>query len=206
MKLSIEFLTVNWIMFNERYFDGGLIMPTFCISHSKKALGKYMWKRSRKTGGFEINKIIISDYYICSEEDYQNTLLHEMIHQFIRQYNLTPINIVHGEIFDSVARQINAVGWNITRRDSRAGFMPQYPKDTYYLCAFKDETEQCFLFRYHPKQYAYFKRICDEEEFLDMVWFTSSDALKYDIQTECRKYIQGRYITEDEFQALKKSA
>ncbi|MCI6489177.1 MAG: SprT-like domain-containing protein, partial [Prevotella sp.] len=58
--------------------------------------------------------IRISTYYECSEREYQETLLHEMIHYYIAYKNISDTSS-HGKVFRQIMQQLNNEhGWNIT--------------------------------------------------------------------------------------------
>lgn len=72
--------------FNEQYFDGGLPLPRLALSRSKTRLGSMSCKRvTRLLRGTKFSDFTIrlSNYYDLSERDFQNVLLHEMIHYHI---------------------------------------------------------------------------------------------------------------------------
>lgn len=201
MELTIDFMKNNWEKFNKKYFANSMTMPAFKISHAKRRLGGYSWRWKKEK--FE-EVIQLSDYFLCSEHDYCNTLLHEMVHQYIRQKNLCPPNIHHGYHFYRIAERINRDGWEIMRVNSRKGYAPRIPKDNYHLCAFKDGRGRYFMFRYHPNQYGHFLRLVIRHSCKDIIWFTSKNAKKYDSFCECRKLLHGQYLSSSEYWEIKR--
>ena len=198
MDLTIDFMKTRWTEFNKKYFEDCMTMPAFKISHAKQTLGRYSWKW---INGKREETIYLSDYYICSEYDYCNTLLHEMVHQYILKKNLCPPCIQHGYHFHKIADRINRDGWKIQRCNSRIGFTPRVQKDIYHMCAFKSQNGRYFMFRYHLDHEAHFRRLV--LRYSEAIWFTSTDAKKYDSYCQCRKAIRGQYISILTYRTLK---
>lgn len=105
----INWVKENYIKFNALYFDN--ILPpvestriVFEITNTKKI----------KSLGTSYNqkpyKIRINFRYDLPEIEYQDTLIHEMIHiwQYIMGYT-----DCHGKHFKTKAKEINKYGWNI---------------------------------------------------------------------------------------------
>lgn len=119
MTLTIDFISSKFSLFNREYFGGVLDMPEFRIVRVKSYLGRYHWKY----GGYGSDGcrlllesvIYISDRYDRSEFEYCNTLLHEMVHLYIRQKGIRDSRSHHGEVFYSIASRINREGgWRIS--------------------------------------------------------------------------------------------
>lgn len=108
MKLTIPFIAETFVKFNRIYFGGILPTPLFKINTSKQTLGRCV----RKNG---IVTIIVSNYYDREQKDFEETILHEMIHQWqIVVYNTAN----HGATFCDKAREIKSFSndkYNITR-------------------------------------------------------------------------------------------
>lgn len=112
VTLTTAILRNWWKQFNSEYFNGELTMPDrFELTKSKRALGQFasnggMWYIPTMT-------IRISIYYDRCEHDFQETLLHEMIHQWQFEQHL-PVD--HKANFKKKAAQINKQGgWSISR-------------------------------------------------------------------------------------------
>ena len=117
--------------FNEQYFDGGLPLPRLALSRSKTRLGSMSCKRvthlfrGTKFSDFTIR---LSNYYDLSERDFQNVLLHEMIHYHIA-YTGVKDSSPHGVVFRRMAEAFNRkYGWNIKVTGSTRGTKPAKPQ------------------------------------------------------------------------------
>lgn len=204
MVLTIKFIEDSFKRFNEEFFNGTLRKPAFKIMHTKSLLGQCAWKREQ---GRPMRYCIrISDYYKRDEKQYQNTIIHEMIHLFIRQNNIRDTRAHHGKAFYKYADFINGYGWNIARTDDISGLDINVDKTiTYHLAAFRDEKGKYFLFRYNPKYERYFLTRFQRKawHYQDVFTFTSTDNRKYAKYTNCRKSVRGYYITKAEYENLK---
>ncbi|MGN1263779.1 MAG: SprT-like domain-containing protein [Prevotella sp.] len=117
MKLTIEYVKARFAGFNTLYFGGKLPEPVFKIMNSRTRLGMFVCRKERK--GFFLtrrvveNVIKLSSYYDATERDYDNILLHEMIHYYI-SYSGRRDNSMHGRLFTAEMERLNACGWQIT--------------------------------------------------------------------------------------------
>lgn len=203
MTLNIEFIESNFDRFNRQYFNNELVKPAFEIMHTKSLLGQCKWKNVN--GQRRNYRIRISDYFASPEKQYQNTILHEMIHLYIRQKGIKDTNRHHGAVFYSHADRINRDGWHISRTDSVEGLdLTSDEVFTYHLIAFRDELERYFLMAYNPKYKYDFQRRFSRypNHYQDAVWFTSTDNKKYASLTQCRKSIRGRFITKNVYDSI----
>jgi hypothetical protein len=203
MQLTTDFIKKNFIVFNNEYFEGKLRMPEFKVVHTKCRLGLCDWKT---ISGVRTNYTIsISDYYMFGEKKYQNVILHEMIHLYIRQNNIKDTRAHHGQVFYSIATRINRHGWNISRTDSVEGY-DTAKKKIYSLVAFEDSKGKYFLMAYNPKKESYYVGYFAKcsWHFKNPVWFTSDDSKAFGSLTECRSGVRGRFISKEDYSALQK--
>ena len=121
MQINTEWIAVNFDRFNKDYFGGRLTPPKFSVNNARTRLGSmaFKWKRSLlKRESYEY-VIRMSNYYDIHEVEFQNVLLHEMIHYYIA-VNRFKDDSVHGTMFRSIAQRINKQGWDIVvRTDTR---------------------------------------------------------------------------------------
>ena len=121
MQINTEWIAVNFDRFNKDYFGGRLTPPKFSVNNARTRLGSmaFKWKQSlfkRETYDYVIR---LSNYYDIPEVEFQNVLLHEMIHYYIA-VNHFKDDSVHGTMFRSIAQRINKQGWHVVvRTDTR---------------------------------------------------------------------------------------
>jgi hypothetical protein len=209
MKLTIEFIEKHFNEFNEKFFSGELKTPVFEINRTKSFFGLCCWKNKVDDNGYVVGKfnfrIKISEYFDRSETDYINTLLHEMIHLYIRQFDLVPEYEHHGLTFKRIADKINSHGYNVVCSDSAEGVGLTNKNVVFFMVAFMDRSGRYFLIRYNPKRFEYFKHNFEYSKFTKVIWFTSTDDKKYGHLPTCRKRAGGMLITESEYNELKET-
>ena len=116
MILTVEILKEWFVRFNTDYFDGTLPVPRLALSRARTRLGSISYKRRRRWLKTEVYDfcIRVSTYYACSERDYQNVLLHEMIHYYIAYHRLRDTS-AHGRLFRKMMAELNTRhGWQIS--------------------------------------------------------------------------------------------
>ena len=82
MTLTTDILRAWFRQFNADYFGDELPVPRLVLSKARTRLGTMACKCQRRLlkRVYTDFTIRISTYYDCSEREYQETLLHEMIH------------------------------------------------------------------------------------------------------------------------------
>ena len=116
MTLTVDILRAWFRQFNADYFGGELPVPRLALSKARTRLGTMSYKRKLHICVVEYSDftIRVSTYYDCTEREYQETLLHEMIHYYIA-YKRIRDKSSHGPVFRQMMRQLNEVyGWNVT--------------------------------------------------------------------------------------------
>lgn len=131
MQISVQWLEQWFTVFNEQYFDSGLPLPRLALSRSRTRLGSMSCKRlTRLLRGTKFSDFTIrlSNYYDLSEREFQNVLLHEMIHYSIAYTGLKDTS-PHGVVFRRMADEFNRKhGWNIKVTGSTRGVKPAKPQ------------------------------------------------------------------------------
>ena len=120
MQVSIEWIEKWFAVFNKDYFGGKLPLPDLALSKSKTRLGSMSCKHVTRFGRTKVYDfaIRISNYYDMTERQFQNVLLHEMIHYSIA-YTGTKDTSPHGVVFRGMADAMNKkYGWDINVRVS----------------------------------------------------------------------------------------
>ena len=123
MTLTVDLLRTWFRQFNADYFGDELPVPRLALSKARTRLGTMSCKcRSllmrRVYSDFTIR---VSTYYDCTEREYQETLLHEMIHYYITYKHISDTSS-HGRVFRSMMQRLNReYGWHITVSSSMRG-------------------------------------------------------------------------------------
>lgn len=121
MQIDTAWMERQFDRFNKEYFGAGLPRPKYLVNNARTRLGSmtFKWKRTwRKQETYDY-AIRLSNYYDVAEIEFQNVLLHEMIHYYIA-VNHFKDDSVHGMMFRSIAERINKYGWHIVvRTDTR---------------------------------------------------------------------------------------
>lgn len=199
MVITIAFIESSFAKFNHMYFNNSLRTPKFEIMHTKSLLGQFCFR-------YDDYKIRISNYYARSEQDYNNTIIHEMIHQYIRQNKIRDTRPHHGRVFNEWADKINRLGgWHIARTDSveGLGLANNADKKTYNVMAFQSPKGYflCVLNKKYISDYRL--RIQKNSSwYTNHIIFTSTDDKKFANFSACRSSVRGRFITKEEFDNL----
>lgn len=109
-------LHASFDTFNRLYFDNALPRPRLSLSQSRTRLGSMSCKRKLTWKGYRPYQyaIHVSTYYNQTERQYQNVLLHEMIHYYIAYKGIADTS-PHGKIFRQMMKNLNEkYGWGIS--------------------------------------------------------------------------------------------
>lgn len=110
MDITIPYIKRKFGEFNQQIFAGRLPMPPIRLSHAKTFLGACVYKkRTGKDGRVEKYDFVlrISTRMDLSEQEVEDTILHEMIHYYIG-YNQLEDTSPHGVVFRKIMAGINA--------------------------------------------------------------------------------------------------
>ena len=201
-NLTTTYLEQKFNEFNSVYFKGELNKPTLVIFKSKRLNGQYSWKYNLK--GELIKSVIrISNYYKRSEFDFCNTLIHEMIHLYIRQNNIKDTRPHHGRVFYSIANRINKEGgWDIQRCNSNKGNESNVKQD--FVVASFEQRGRRFVFVINKKKVGYYINRFERyaHYYINPIIFKTSNTKEFSNYCVCRSSVRGFYKNLDEFNRL----
>lgn len=109
-------LHASFDTFNRLYFDNALPRPRLSLSQSRTRLGSMSCKHKLTWKGYRPYHfaIHVSTYYHQTERQYQNVLLHEMIHYYIAYKGIVDTS-PHGKVFRQMMKNLNEkYGWEIS--------------------------------------------------------------------------------------------
>lgn len=200
MELTIKYMEEKFDLYNEKYFYGLLKKPFFTIKNTARQLGCMNWKNG-------IYTISISKYYERNEFQYDNTLIHEMIHLYIRQQNI-PDNGSHGRRFKAECARINKDGWNLSRTTSTEGWKIakdakiRKKSDIYYIIVYKETENTQFLFKVSKPNLRMFLTHIKDKCKKDCKFFETNDKL-FENLPSCRRLIRGKRLYGNEIEYKK---
>ena len=208
MKLTIDYLENKFLFYNVKYFYGALRIPMFKIISSSNRLG-YMRVERERNSDCSISKkytIAVSKYYDRTEKEYDNTLIHEMIHLYIDQQNIKDTSS-HGRIFKQECFRINDDGWDLSRctdtskwklsNEAQKRVERKLKNASYNVIVYREPKGTQFIFRVsngnEQRYYDHLKNRCK----LECKMFVSNDPI-FDKLPNCRNRIRGHRISEND--------
>lgn len=116
VMIDEAWLHASFDTFNRLYFDNALPCPRLSLSQSRTRLGSMSCKRKLTWKGYRPYQyaIHVSTYYNQTERQYQNVLLHEMIHYYIAYKGIADTS-PHGKVFRQMMKNLNEkYDWEIS--------------------------------------------------------------------------------------------
>lgn len=117
MVANIQNLQLAFNQCNMKYFEGKLPIPMFDLLHSFRTCGYFDcdyeqgWF-SRTLYNFRIS---MTDYYDFTPKQFEDILVHEMIHYYLAYFGIDK-SLSHGREFKKMAKRLNQTyGLNITK-------------------------------------------------------------------------------------------
>lgn len=106
MKVWNVYMLYNMFgRFNKDYFNNELPEPTMQVIHTFNIFGYFGY--SDRCGYLLYDPYIqISDYYLYTEPQFRDLLVHEMIHYYLA-YTGKDVKVTHGEEFQKMADEFN---------------------------------------------------------------------------------------------------
>lgn len=200
MELTIKYMEENFELYNKKYFNGVLKKPHFRIINTRRRLGSMSRIHERYI-------ISISKYYDRDKFQYDNTLIHEMIHLYIYQQNIID-NGPHGRIFKAECARINKDGWNLSRTTSTLGWKVaedakiRKKSETSFIVVYKESETTQFIFKVSKSNLDRFVNHLTDKCKLECKVFETSDKI-FDNFSACRSRIVGKrlYGNEEKYKA-----
>lgn len=203
--LTLQFIKENFHKYNNKYFEGTLKEPTFKITSTRRRLGCCKWRTNYYNE--RVFTIEISNFYKRSEKDYCQTLIHEMIHLYIRQNDIADNGKHHGPVFYHWANKINRDGWTISRTDSTEGCDCNVEGKEYQVCIYHNvKKDYYFEFVLSPQKVEYYFDLFYYGRLPNIdgyYFFKSKDMKRYSRYNVCRSAIRGYYITKEEYERMR---
>lgn len=109
MEISAEYIKSRFDYYNKLIFGSKLPVLPISIGRARKTLGAIKYKRKYTLFGHsEIKeiKMVISSYYSLSADEYDDIVIHEMIHYYII-HNKIKDTSSHGKVFRKLMTDIN---------------------------------------------------------------------------------------------------
>lgn len=206
MNCNLEWLTHWFDTFNLSYFEGSLPRPKLSLSRSRTRLGSMSCRRKMTWRGVRFTDfaIHISNYYDQSERDFQNVLLHEMIHYAIAYKGLKD-TAPHGVVFKGMMEKLNKTyGWNIQvmckTKNMQVAEANKKERD-FLVLALTLTTDEQMLSVINP-QYAQNieKHLMGIREVRDFAWFVSRD--EYFRAFPQVRSLRGKKVTKDVYNKM----
>lgn len=191
MIITLDYLAKAWEKYNVQYFDGALRKPRFKIDNSKRRMGCYHPSECM---------ISISKYYERTEKQYDTTIIHEMIHQYIRQNNIRDTSAHHGKVFKSIAARINMDGWNIQTRTGcdEIGVVTKNNVTYHVFCLYIRHRNKYMTIVVNPNYLMEYKSKLGLK--YPMCKYKESTNPKYGKYPQCRGGVRGFWTTKEEYE------
>ena len=199
MKVNYTWIEKNFNEFNEKYFNGALPTPHFEVCNTKSFLGQASYKG--RTSGNLSYKIKISNFYDRKEKEFQNTLIHEMIHLYF--YDAKKYSVHHGKEFQSMARSFDKYGWDIRTSDSSEKHTTNHIIPKRIIVKFEDATNGKVWLCAVADNKAKINNIVDflmrnGNHYLNVEWFTTTSDKFVSLKT-CHKRLGGKVVTLNDY-------
>lgn len=151
MKPTIYDIINLYEKYNKLIFNNQLPRPTLLLSDRKRGVGLTKCKTMVNPDGKKRNydfSISISTYWDLPEEEYIDTLVHEMIHYYIAYHNIED-NAMHGKVFMKMMNEITlkhgikiSVNFTPTEEIISSG---KGRERLHYICVAEGEKEDHYL-------------------------------------------------------------
>ena len=207
MTLTINYIENAFDKYNALYFNDMLTAPRFRIINSKRNLGTLSIRYDLL--GRKVHTLSVSRYYDRTEKQYDNTIIHEMIHLYISQMNIID-NGSHGRRFKAECARINKYGWDLSRTTDISGWKlseeaqkrldNKLSNATYEIIVYQmyDTDNTQFIFKVAKgKALNYYNHLKYKCKAVKVKYFKTNDNIFESLPT-CRCRIRGRRIDKND--------
>ena len=203
--MNEDTLKAWFTQFNRDYFNDELPEPRLLLSHSRTHLGSMSYKRRISWRGMKPcdYTIRISTFYNCGEREWQNILLHEMIHLYIASKRMKDTSS-HGKLFRQYMEHLNNNhGWNIristATRKWQTTKTPE--KKIRTVLALRLKNGNCFLSVINPQYIHLLQRKLQTVPDIEYYrWMETDDNFFCDFPVV--RSLRGRKISKQKFDEL----
>ena len=105
MVVSPHNIVAGFFIYNKDYFNGTLAIPKVKVNNSYKHIGRFYYSYNRESRTMEPT-IEMSRCYDFTDDQFQDILVHEMIHYYIASNGIKD-NGHHGDEFMRMADDFN---------------------------------------------------------------------------------------------------
>lgn len=203
MELSIFWIKENFAKFNKKIFNDKLETPHFKIFKSSKVNGRCSWKRNILSGECDF-EISISNYYDRTQKEFENTLIHEMIHlEFVQKGEFREH---HGRKWQKRAYEIGQeFGYDIKRCNQATSFErmanDQVQMTTAnYVVRYKSKDGRTLMARISPKYLPRFVNYLNSYAE-NVEWFITTNKI-FSNYRKSVKLLNSYYVTEENWENL----
>ena len=105
MVVSPHNIIAGFFIYNKDYFNGTLAIPKVKVNNSYKHIGRFYYSYNRESRTMEPT-IEMSRCYDFTDDQFQDILVHEMIHYYLAYYGIDR-KVKHGQDFLNMANFLN---------------------------------------------------------------------------------------------------
>lgn len=203
MELSIFWIRENFSKFNKKIFNDKLETPQFKIFKSSKVNGRCSWRRNILSGACDFT-ISLSNYYNRTEKEFENTLIHEMIHLEFAQNG--EFREHHGRKWQKRAYEIGKeFGYEIKRCNQATSFERMANDKTKmtsanYIVRYKSKDGRKLMARISPKNLPKFVDFFNTHAE-NVEWFITTNKV-FSNYRKSVKLLTSFYVTEENWNNL----
>ncbi|WP_288293074.1 SprT-like domain-containing protein [uncultured Porphyromonas sp.] len=203
-EINFKWIKYWFDKFNHQYFQGSLPQPGFTISPTRRQMGGFSYAAEKRgsTTIYTEQRIQLTNFYKLTEREYQNILLHEMVHYYIHFHQIKDTS-AHGKVFRSLIDQLNnEYGWEVTITEKAA--METYPTYEAYAVLLLENKERGEYYATVVSR-NYLGRIQHQVEkepsLIHHGWYVTEDP--YFATFPKVRTLRGRTLPYDKWKALK---